>query len=236
MHNANLNRSEMVKDILVAAMSTSPDRWTTADVLDGIDRIALRLDTLDGVTKGTPIDRDGIAMSLAPAAARATAPRATHAPVKLDDQARRDIAATSLHMDGPFVAGAHHLARIWPDSPEEDRLRYMALIDKHRLYVGTNGLPLPVKAGNDLISEDGMAVYDPITGQPFSMIKHHLTVAYGMSVEQVRAMFGLTAEQFPQVGPTYSEGKSRAAKKHGLGKNKPSRGGAEQASELTRAV
>ncbi len=237
MEQANTTRSQMVQDILTAAMTTSKVRWSTADVLDAIDRIALRLDTVDGVTKGLPLDRDGIVDALFPKPVRrAPEQGASTGALSLDDASREAIAATTVRVDRPFVAGARHLARIWPDSSDEDRLRFVALIEKHRLHVGANGVPMPVKSGDNLISLDGQLVYDPITGQPFSMLKHHFTVAYRMNVDQIRAMFRLTPEQLPQVAPFYSDSKSRAAIKHGLGKAKPLADGQDSRSDVKQAV
>ncbi len=143
--------------------------------------------------------------------------------VKLEGDARQEAADTSIRIRPQLRAGAHIAERIWPDASDADRAKFMALIDKHRIHLNDKGEPIPAKSGDNLVTEDGMRVYDPINGNSYTMLKHHLLVSYDMSLNQIRQMFRLTPEQLPKAGPKYSENKSRQARHLGLGKNKPKR-------------
>lgn len=53
-------------------------------------------------------------------------------------------------------------------------------------------------------------------GRHLRMLKRHLNTAYGMSVEEYKARWGLPAD-YPSVAPNYSKRRSSIAKSNGLG-------------------
>jgi len=53
-------------------------------------------------------------------------------------------------------------------------------------------------------------------GKKLKMLKRHLKTAYGMTPEQYRERWGLTAD-YPMVAPNYARHRSSLAKKIGLG-------------------
>jgi predicted transcriptional regulator len=54
-------------------------------------------------------------------------------------------------------------------------------------------------------------------GKKLKMLKRHLRTAYGMTPEEYRMKWGLTAD-YPMVAPNYAEQRSEFAKKIGLGR------------------
>jgi predicted transcriptional regulator len=56
-------------------------------------------------------------------------------------------------------------------------------------------------------------------GKKMKMLKRHLSTAYGMTPEQYREKWGLTAD-YPMVAPSYSLKRQRLAKENGLGRNR----------------
>ena len=55
-------------------------------------------------------------------------------------------------------------------------------------------------------------------GKKLKMLKRHLKTAYGMTPEQYRERWGLSAD-YPMVAPNYARHRSSLAKKIGLGTN-----------------
>ncbi len=53
-------------------------------------------------------------------------------------------------------------------------------------------------------------------GRHLRMLKRHLNTAYGMSIEEYKARWGLPAD-YPTVAPNYSKRRSSIAKSNGLG-------------------
>jgi len=53
-------------------------------------------------------------------------------------------------------------------------------------------------------------------GQRFKMLKGHLRASYGMSPQEYRKKWGLSAD-YPMVAPNYREKRARMAKQMGLG-------------------
>ena len=53
-------------------------------------------------------------------------------------------------------------------------------------------------------------------GKKFKSLKRHLRAKYGMSPEEYREKWGLSAD-YPMVSPSYARERSRLAKKMGLG-------------------
>ena len=53
-------------------------------------------------------------------------------------------------------------------------------------------------------------------GKKLKMLKRHLKTAYGMTPEEYRERWGLSAD-YPMVAPNYAERRSELAKKIGLG-------------------
>jgi predicted transcriptional regulator len=58
-------------------------------------------------------------------------------------------------------------------------------------------------------------------GKKMKMLKRHLSTAYGMTPEQYREKWGLSAD-YPMVAPSYSLKRQRLAKENGLGRNRGS--------------
>lgn len=56
-------------------------------------------------------------------------------------------------------------------------------------------------------------------GKKLKMLKRHLMSAYGMTPEQYRERWGLSAD-YPMVAPNYAKKRSELAKTIGLGRNK----------------
>lgn len=54
-------------------------------------------------------------------------------------------------------------------------------------------------------------------GKQLKMLKRHLRTTYGLSPEEYRAKWGLSAD-YPMVAPNYAKQRSEFAKKIGLGK------------------
>ena len=54
-------------------------------------------------------------------------------------------------------------------------------------------------------------------GKKLKMLKRHLRTTYGLSPEEYRAKWGLSAD-YPMVAPNYAKQRSEFAKKIGLGK------------------
>jgi len=65
-------------------------------------------------------------------------------------------------------------------------------------------------------------------GKKLKMLKRHLRTTYGMSPEEYRAKWGLPVD-YPMVAPNYAKQRSEFAKKIGLGKQTPRRGGRRKA-------
>lgn len=56
-------------------------------------------------------------------------------------------------------------------------------------------------------------------GKKLSMLKRHLRTAYGLTPDQYRARWGLSAD-YPMTAPAYSERRSALARENGLGHNR----------------
>ena len=56
-------------------------------------------------------------------------------------------------------------------------------------------------------------------GKKMKMLKRHLATAYGMTPEQYREKWGLSAD-YPMVAPSYSLKRQKLAKENGLGRNR----------------
>lgn len=61
-------------------------------------------------------------------------------------------------------------------------------------------------------------------GKQLKMLKRHLRTTYGLSPEQYRVKWGLSAD-YPMVAPNYAKQRSEFAKKIGLGKQNTRRNG-----------
>ena len=62
-------------------------------------------------------------------------------------------------------------------------------------------------------------------GKKLKMLKRHLRSSYNLTPDQYRAKWGLPAD-YPMVAPNYADQRSAFAKKIGLGRKGPRRGGA----------
>lgn len=56
-------------------------------------------------------------------------------------------------------------------------------------------------------------------GKKFKSLKRHLNTQYGMTPDQYRAKWGLSAD-YPMVAPAYAQARSNLAKKMGLGQQR----------------
>lgn len=104
---------------------------------------------------------------------------------------------------------------VWPNSTDEERAKFVALIKKHNIPLDANGVPRPRRPVDELVT--GWAIVDPIDGKEFQMMRRRLRSAYDMDIAELRAMFHLPAD-FPVTAPHYSESKRRQAAESGLGK------------------
>ena len=152
-------------------------------------------------------------VAAAPATSITPKERAIHIP----DNVALDIAASTIQADGrvPTVEETAD-ERIWPDVDPKTRAKFREIIDREGLHT-KKGTGVPIRARKNLISDDRMTVLDPINGRYYSMLKHHLMTAYGISYAELLQMFKLTPALLPITGPAYSASKAAAARSMGLG-------------------
>jgi len=128
----------------------------------------------------------------------------------MNEAARMSMAGSEVSID------AFDPVATWPEATPEQRNKFMTLINKHDIPIGGDGLPMTRKPRNKLVEDD--RVFDPISGQPFTMLKRHLTTAYDLDEPELRAMFRL-GDEFVITAPAYSASKAKQAADQGLGRS-----------------
>lgn len=140
----------------------------------------------------------------APAAAPAAEP-------SMPEVAAASLRGSVVHAGGE---GGFDPEQVWPNASPTQRRTFERLIEEHNIPRDINGRPVPRKPVDKLVSP--MTITDPIGGRPFTMLKRHLSVTYGIDINDLRAMFFLP-EDFPVTAPGYSESKRIQASEMGLG-------------------
>ena len=80
--------------------------------------------------------------------------------------------------------------------------------------VSPGGGPVPAVPIKKSVSPDAITCLD--CGRKFQTIKRHLATEHGLSVDEYRAKWNLSAD-YPLVAPAHAEQRSRLAKELGLG-------------------
>jgi len=94
----------------------------------------------------------------------------------------------------------------------------------HAALGSVNGAPLaeapqekPVPAINPKRSVQNDFIICLEDGKKFKSLKRHIMTHYGLTPEDYRTKWGLSAD-YPMVAPSYAESRSQLAKKMGLGR------------------
>jgi predicted transcriptional regulator len=232
----NKPTSELVAEIVMATMSNPNFTITKTELPALIRDIHAALASVDGVavpSQPAAVAPASAAVAPAPAAVeeRSSAPpvapdtvvtadfrAAAPARVKMVPAAAEAMKKSTLILAKKPVAGVVNARKIWPDQPAETVAKYVAIIQKFGLNCDESGRPIPAKRSDRLISDDGTKVADPITGRWFSMLRHHERLAYGLTHQELLAMYDLTPAQLPITAPNYSLAKAESARMSGLGK------------------
>ena len=171
-------------------------------------------------------DLPSLLSSVHEAAKRMAGGQAVDAPAAVEDANRMppEVHAT---LEGSEVAldempsrGAALDHGVWHDVPEETRAKFRKLIERFNIPVGLDGYPIPRAKPDSLISPDGSHVTDPIDGKQYVMLRRHIRLDYDLSHDELLKMYGLTKQQLPKAGPTYSRAKADQARRGGLGKSR----------------
>lgn len=152
----------------------------------------------------------------APAVAEAPVPTApaSSEPV-LSEAIAQTLAGSAVYSGMDGVPDDERDAKIWPDATPAQRRKFRALMAEYHIMVGPDGRPLPRRQIEKLV--ENWQVYDPISGHGYKMLKRHISVSYGLTHDELVAMFHLPKD-FPQTAPAYSEAKRRQALQGGLGR------------------
>lgn len=99
--------------------------------------------------------------------------------------------------------------------PNLIRTIHQTLLDLSGQVASMHGRPaVPAVPIEESVQPDYIVCLED--GRQLRMLKRHLKTAYGMSVEEYKARWGLPAD-YPTVAPNYSERRSSIAKSNGLG-------------------
>lgn len=126
----------------------------------------------------------------------------------------------------------HDPAKIWPDATDEQRQKFLRLIEEHNLQLDANGIPTPRRARHLLVEPD--LVYDPISGEGFKMLRRHLAVTYNLDENELRAFFKLD-DNYVITAPNYSASKAKQAAIQGLGRGNKKSAAADQSRKAAAA-
>jgi len=231
--NASTNHStELVQAAasIVAAFAGNPSPKVEASELANL------FTTVHSALAGTSAPAGG-----EEAASQASSPEAEAVAEMIDEQVNQEgntrlpVAARESLAGSVVYAneGDYDPAQVWPEATEEQRAKFMALIEKHNIQRnGADGRPIPRLPVEKLVTP--WKVFDPISGSPFTMLKRHLSGSYGLDINELRIMFNL-GDDFPQTAPLYSESKRKDAERTGLGRGsreeKAARAAAKRAAE-----